>query len=63
MNDEPPQKKIKTEKIIKEVKNIYTLCKFCKVIIDINLYDKNKMMHCQCCHNIWNGEAQCGCCC
>lgn len=61
MNNEPPQKRIKTEKIIKEETTIHILCKFCKTILDINLYDNNKMMHCQGCHHIWNGQAQCFC--
>jgi hypothetical protein len=35
-------------------------CKFCKIILQHG-YDSNDLMHCQGCHNIWDGNAQCQC--
>jgi hypothetical protein len=36
------------------------ICKFCKVELSYG-YDKNDMLHCQICHNVWDGHAQCNC--
>ena len=35
-------------------------CKFCKIML-YGGYDTNDLMHCQCCHTIWDGNAQCPC--
>jgi hypothetical protein len=35
-------------------------CKFCKIIL-YGGFDNNDLMHCQWCHNIWDGNAQCHC--
>ena len=36
------------------------LCKFCNVKLNYG-FDENEMIHCQNCHNIWDGNAQCNC--
>jgi hypothetical protein len=61
MDNEPSGKRIKTESIVNEEIETIIICKFCNDILDINLFDKNKMIHCQGCHNIWNGQTQCYC--
>jgi len=35
-------------------------CKFCKTMLSGG-YDSNELMHCQGCHIIWDGNAQCPC--
>jgi len=35
-------------------------CIHCNMMLSCG-YDKNNMMHCQSCHNIWDGFAQCNC--
>lgn len=35
-------------------------CKFCNEILEYG-FDKNNLMHCQYCHNIWDGYSQCIC--
>lgn len=35
-------------------------CRFCDDILEYG-YDKNAMLHCQSCHRIWDGFAQCPC--
>ncbi len=37
-----------------------TICKFCNVELSYG-HDKDDMIHCQFCHNIWDGNAQCTC--
>jgi hypothetical protein len=36
------------------------LCIFCNVKLNYG-FDENEMLHCQNCHNIWDGNAQCNC--
>ena len=36
------------------------LCNFCNVILYGGM-DNNNLMHCQGCHRIWDGNAQCTC--
>ncbi len=36
------------------------LCRFCNVILYGGI-DINSLMHCQNCHNVWDGNAQCRC--
>ncbi len=38
----------------------FTLCKFCNVKLSYGM-DSNSMLHCQDCHNVWDGFAQCRC--
>ena len=35
-------------------------CKFCKEELH-NGFDKDDMIHCQLCHRVWDGCAQCPC--
>ncbi len=35
-------------------------CRFCNVKL-IGGYDDKELVHCQYCHNIWDGNAQCNC--
>ncbi len=35
-------------------------CKFCDMLL-VYGFDKNNMLHCQGCHNVWDGNAQCNC--
>jgi len=35
-------------------------CKFCKTMLSGG-FDSNELMHCQGCHIIWDGNAQCPC--
>lgn len=35
-------------------------CKLCDMILTYG-FDENDMLHCQNCHNIWDGNAQCTC--
>jgi hypothetical protein len=37
-----------------------TLCKFCTAKLSYGM-DSNSMVHCQDCHNVWDGFAQCRC--
>jgi hypothetical protein len=37
-----------------------TACKFCQEELTFG-HDKDDMIHCQHCHNIWDGFAQCQC--
>ncbi len=36
------------------------LCRFCNLILYGGM-DNNNLMHCQGCHRIWDGNAQCNC--
>lgn len=36
------------------------ICSFCNVILYGGM-DDNNLMHCQGCHRIWDGNAQCPC--
>lgn len=40
--------------------DISFMCRFCNVKL-IGGYDDNELVHCQDCHNIWDGNAQCDC--
>jgi hypothetical protein len=40
--------------------NGISYCKFCKDKLIFG-FDDDKMIHCQYCHNIWDGFAQCQC--
>ncbi len=40
--------------------DISFMCRFCNVKL-IGGYDDNELVHCQDCHNIWDGNAQCNC--
>ena len=58
-NDIKKSKKIKVKE--NENENINeTKCKFCKTNL-LYGFDTNFMIHCQHCHNIWDGYAQCSC--
>ncbi len=35
-------------------------CKFCDEILCYG-FDSNQLMHCQGCHTVWDGNAQCPC--
>lgn len=35
-------------------------CRFCNVMLYGGI-DINNLMHCQNCHNVWDGNAQCNC--
>lgn len=35
-------------------------CKFCDMLLEYG-FDENNMLHCQGCHNVWDGNAQCNC--
>jgi hypothetical protein len=35
-------------------------CKFCDMLLETG-FDENNMLHCQKCHNVWDGNAQCNC--
>ena len=49
------------EKTIEDPNNFKkSICKFCKVELSYG-FDKNDMLHCQFCHNVWDGNAQCTC--
>ncbi len=43
-----------------ESTNYNTNCRFCNVILYGGM-DDNNLMHCQNCHRIWDGNAQCLC--
>ena len=47
----------KTQEVLKES---IELCIFCNVKLNYG-FDENEMLHCQNCHNIWDGNAQCNC--
>jgi hypothetical protein len=40
--------------------DISFMCRFCNVKL-IGGYDDKELIHCQYCHNIWDGNAQCNC--
>ena len=40
--------------------DISFMCRFCNVKL-IGGYDDKELVHCQDCHNIWDGNAQCNC--
>ena len=42
------------------LKESIELCIFCNVKLNYG-FDENEMLHCQNCHNIWDGNAQCNC--
>ena len=42
------------------LKDSIELCIFCNVKLNYG-FDENEMLHCQNCHNIWDGNAQCNC--
>ena len=42
------------------LKESIELCIFCNVKLNYG-FDENEMLHCQLCHNIWDGNAQCNC--
>ena len=53
------------EETQEEIKNNFLedkieLCIFCNVKLNYG-FDENEMIHCQNCHNIWDGNAQCNC--
>jgi len=53
------------DEIQKETQNDFLedkieLCIFCNVKLNYG-FDENEMLHCQNCHNIWDGNAQCNC--
>ncbi len=54
---------IKTENEFLDAKNDNECrykCKFCEEILEYDI-DSNELMHCQGCHKIWDGNAQCPC--
>ena len=40
--------------------DISFMCRFCNIKL-IGGYDDKELVHCQYCHNIWDGNAQCNC--
>ena len=40
--------------------NSISYCKFCKAKLNYGS-DKDCMLHCQHCHNVWDGFSQCTC--
>ena len=40
--------------------NANSTCSFCDVVLYGGM-DDNNLMHCQNCHNVWDGNAQCMC--
>ena len=40
--------------------NSTSYCKFCKAKLNYGS-DKDYMLHCQHCHNVWDGFSQCTC--
>ncbi len=47
-----------TDENIQQDYNVY--CAFCHVVLYGGM-DENNLMHCQGCHRIWDGNAQCLC--
>ena len=56
------QEKLKEQEELSQefLKDSIELCKFCNVKLNYG-FDENEMLHCQDCHNIWDGNAQCNC--
>lgn len=61
--DELTQIEINEQKELTEEEQDYDIsfiCRFCNVKL-IGGYDDKELVHCQYCHNIWDGNAQCNC--
>lgn len=62
---EKTQEEIQEETQEEDIQNDFLedkieLCIFCNVKLNYG-FDENEMIHCQNCHNIWDGNAQCNC--
>lgn len=53
-------KELFEESIEESIEDSIELCIFCNVKLNYG-FDENEMLHCQLCHNIWDGNAQCNC--
>lgn len=60
MNNDTTNSIQNTEIIVNIDKQLITYCTFCKMSLNFGM-DENSMIHCQYCHNVWDGFAQCNC--
>ncbi len=54
------QSQSQTQNQYDDIYSEITLCKFCTAKLSYGM-DSNSMVHCQECHNVWDGFAQCRC--
>ncbi len=59
-SEETSQQTQQSQETQPEQNNYNTNCNFCNVILYGGM-DDNNLMHCQNCHQIWDGNAQCLC--
>jgi hypothetical protein len=57
---QPLHQSQETQETQENTYNYNTNCRFCNVILYGGM-DDNDLMHCQNCHRIWDGNAQCLC--